>query len=83
MTVHAAYLDYLTGGALPEPLPSDASWSIPQVQRSPWFDLLNQDDRSEAFRGLWGIMAYMTRDGYESVAKRSGENIVSEANGDS
>jgi hypothetical protein len=37
-------------------------WSIPHIRRSKWYDLLNAEDRCEAFRVLWGIMAYLCRD---------------------
>ncbi|KAF1820852.1 uncharacterized protein K489DRAFT_44741 [Dissoconium aciculare CBS 342.82] len=37
-------------------------WSIPRIRRSKWYDLLNAEDRCEAFRVLWGIMAYLCRD---------------------
>jgi hypothetical protein len=37
-------------------------WSVPRLRRSRWYDLLDPKDRCEAFRVLWGIMAYLCRD---------------------
>lgn len=37
-------------------------WSIPELRRSRWFDLLNPHDRCEVFRLLWSIMAYLNRE---------------------
>lgn len=61
MTIHRAYMDYVTSGTMPHPLPGDPDWCSPEVQRSQWFDLFDADERREAFRGLWGVMAYLTR----------------------
>ena len=62
LTIHAAYVDYLTSAALPEPLPEDPEWSQPKLQRTEWFDLFDVEQRVEAFQGLWGVMAYLTRE---------------------
>ncbi|KAJ4984710.1 hypothetical protein SVAN01_09824 [Stagonosporopsis vannaccii] len=59
--VHSAYLRYLTEGELPEIQPSDPDWCSPKLQRTRWFDLFKADDRSEAMRGLWGVMSYLMR----------------------
>jgi hypothetical protein len=62
LTAHGAYVDYLTSATVPHPLPEDAEWSVPKLQRTQWFDLFDVEQRVEAFRGLWGVMAYLTRD---------------------
>lgn len=59
--VHSAYLDYLTDGRLPETQPLDANWCSPKLQRTRWFDLFSIEDRTEAMRGLWGVMSYLLR----------------------
>lgn len=61
LTVHVAYVDYLMSGVIPDPAPDDVLWCKPKLQRSQWFDLFNMEQRVEAFRGLWGVMAYLTR----------------------
>ena len=62
LTVHGAYVDYLTSATVPHPPPEDSEWSVPKLQRTQWFDLFDVEQRVEAFRGLWGVMAYLTRD---------------------
>ncbi|KAH9841254.1 hypothetical protein Tdes44962_MAKER07811 [Teratosphaeria destructans] len=62
LTVHAAYVDALATGAAPVPPPEDSDWCRPKLQRSKWFDLFDMDQRIDSFRGLWGIMAYLSRE---------------------
>lgn len=62
LTVHGAYIEYLQSETLPKPTPADKEWCSPRLQRSQWFDLLNVDQRIEAFRALWGVLAYLTRE---------------------
>ena len=68
LTVHEAYLDYLEHEQLPNPLqsdppmPADQAWCSPILERTQWYDLFNIEERVEAFRALWGIMAYLARD---------------------
>jgi hypothetical protein len=59
--VHPLYLQYLTDGIVPETIPSEVDWHTPKLQRTRWFDLFNINDRSEAMRGIWGIMSYLMR----------------------
>ncbi|KAH7081962.1 hypothetical protein BKA63DRAFT_562492 [Paraphoma chrysanthemicola] len=59
--VHPLYLQYLTDGSLPEITPTEADWCSPKLRRTRWFDLFNIDDRTEAMRGIWGIMSYLMR----------------------
>lgn len=61
MRIHPSYLQYLADGTLPTQHPSDPSWTSPKLQRTRWFDFFSVDDRAEAMRGLWGIMAYLMR----------------------
>ncbi|KAK4955335.1 hypothetical protein LTR10_007530 [Elasticomyces elasticus] len=56
LTVHDAYTDSLVAGTSLEDLPK------PTLQRSQWFDLFDRQQRVEALRGIWGVMAYFTRD---------------------
>lgn len=77
LTVHDAYLEYLLTGTIPPSSSQDTPpaglkegekgegekghWSIPTLRRSEWFDLLDPKRRCEAFRALWGVMAYLNR----------------------
>jgi len=61
LRVHPLYLQFLADGALPQDLPADASWASPILQRTRWYDFFVLEDRAEAMRGLWGIMAYLMR----------------------
>ena len=61
MVIHGAYIDYLTDGQMVDSFPKDEAWSTPTLQRSPWFDLLDMDERLQALRGLWGIMTFLMR----------------------
>lgn len=62
MTVHGAYVQYLQSETLPDPLPFDKDWSSPKLQRTQWYDLLDVDQRVNAFRALWGVAAYLMRE---------------------
>lgn len=68
LTVHPLYMDFIVTGHAPQITPSDQTWAQPKVERSRWYDLLVPAERSEAFRGIWGIMSYLMR---------SGDNLVS------
>jgi hypothetical protein len=59
--IHPAYLEYITEGRLPDESPSDVDWCSPRLQRTRWFDLFNFGDRTEAMRGIWGVMSYLMR----------------------
>lgn len=61
LRVHQSYLDYLTDGVLPACAPTDDSWPSPTVQRTRWFNLFVAEDRAEAARGIWGVMACLAR----------------------
>lgn len=62
LTVHVAYIDYLTSGEMPEPRPQEEEWYRPKLQRSHWYDLFTMEQRVEAYRALWGLMNYLTRE---------------------
>jgi hypothetical protein len=59
--IHPAYLEFITEGRLPHESPSDADWCSPKLQRTRWFDLFDIGDRTEAMRGIWGVMSYLMR----------------------
>ncbi|KAG9190163.1 hypothetical protein G6011_08251 [Alternaria panax] len=61
LRINPAYLEYITEGKLPDEAPSDSDWCSPKLQRTRWFDLFNVDDRTEAMRGIWGVMSYLMR----------------------
>jgi hypothetical protein len=61
LRVHPLYLQYLTDGILPQEATSEVDWCSPKLQRTRWFDLFNVNDRTEAMRGIWGIMSYSMR----------------------
>lgn len=61
LRVHPAYVQYLTEGKLPENPPSDPDWHSPKLHKTRWFDLFDVDDRTEAMRGVWGIISYLMR----------------------
>jgi len=61
LTVHNAYMDYLVSGTLPVPTPGQSDWCRPRLERSEWLDLFDKEQRVLAFRGIWGIMDYLTR----------------------
>lgn len=61
LRIHPAYLDYITEGKLPDQAPLDSDWCSPKLQRTRWFDLFDVEDRTEAMRGIWGVMSYLMR----------------------
>ncbi|KAK1062911.1 hypothetical protein LTR74_009858 [Friedmanniomyces endolithicus] len=68
LTVHEAYIDKLVSGAtLYDSIPGASGPPKPKLQRSQWFDLFDEQQRVEAFRGVWGVMAYLKRDTEASV----------------
>ena len=62
LTVHDAYTDCITSGLSPSPAPVDEAWCKPRLKRTEWLDLFDVDQRITAFRALWAVMAYLTRD---------------------
>ncbi|KAI7604701.1 hypothetical protein KC346_g11352, partial [Hortaea werneckii] len=62
LTVHVAYIDYLVSGELPESRPQEEEWYRPRLQRSQWYDLFAMEQRVAAYRALWGVMSYLTRE---------------------
>ncbi|CBY01865.1 hypothetical protein LEMA_P006520.1 [Plenodomus lingam JN3] len=61
LQVHRCYLHYITEGKLPDNVPAGTDWCSPKFQRTRWFDLFSIEDRTEAMRGIWGLMSYMMR----------------------
>lgn len=78
MTIHPSYVDFLVSGKPPQTPPSDPGWSMPQVERSRWFDLLLPFDRGEAFRGIWGVMSYLMRSG-DNISQSYGQRQKSDS----
>lgn len=67
----------MTTGLMPKPTPVEEDWYSPKLQRTEWYNLLDQEGRVEAFRSLWGVMEYLNRD---KTAAKSGEvSTVGEA----
>ena len=62
LTVHDSYTDSITSGLFPSPKPVDKAWCKPRLERTEWLDLFDVDQRIAAFRCLWGVMAYLTRE---------------------
>ncbi|TKA43394.1 hypothetical protein B0A54_05876 [Friedmanniomyces endolithicus] len=72
-TVHEAYIDHLVSGApLFDSILGSSDPARPRMQRSQWFDLFDEQQRVEAFRGVWGVVAYLTR-GTEASVGTCGE----------
>ena len=70
LTVHEAYIDNLVSGApLFDSIPGAPGPAKPKLRRTQRFDLLDEQQRVEAFRGVWGVMAYLTRDTGDDVDK--------------
>lgn len=61
LRVHPIYLQYLLDGHIPSDALSNAEWCSPKLQRTRWYNLFDIDDRTEAMRGIWGVMAYLMR----------------------
>ncbi|KAL6852803.1 hypothetical protein ACO1O0_007351 [Amphichorda felina] len=57
--VPARLLEVLDGS--PEPDLTKRSWGGVQAWRSPWFDMFRTDERIEAMKTLWPVMAYQMR----------------------
>jgi len=61
LSVHGNYTDYLVSGTFPKSHPEGLEWSQAKLQRSKWFDMFDVEQRVDAYRGIWGVMAYLTR----------------------
>ncbi|OAQ99261.1 hypothetical protein LLEC1_05753 [Akanthomyces lecanii] len=59
MRVPMRLLEVLDGA--PEPDPTHRDWGKVQAWRTPWYDLFEAKDRTEAMRLLWSVMAYQMR----------------------
>jgi hypothetical protein len=62
LTIHDAYTHYLTTGVMPEQTPAEEDWCSPRLERTEWYDLLDQEGRVDAFRCIWGVMEYVNQD---------------------
>jgi len=54
-------MEFLTTSELPHPMPEQSNWCKPKLQRSQWLDLFDVEERVLAFRGIWGVMEYLSR----------------------
>ncbi|KAM0705169.1 hypothetical protein Q7P35_007956 [Cladosporium inversicolor] len=72
LTIHDAYTEYLTTGSMPKQTPAEEDWCSPKLERTEWYDLLDQEGRVEAFRCIWGVMEYLNRDKTTSNASEAG-----------
>lgn len=61
LRIHRLYLQFLAENELPMTNSVESAWWSPSLQRTRWFDLFDKEDRKEAMRGLWGVMAYLMR----------------------
>ncbi|KAI9884221.1 MAG: Ras GTPase ras2 [Watsoniomyces obsoletus] len=54
----------------------EGPWDVIELHRSKWFDLFDADDRVEAFRGMWGVMAWLMRSDQPRVKEHRGNDGV-------
>lgn len=47
---------------MPKQTPAEEDWCSPKLERTEWYDLLDQEGRVEAFRSIWSVMEYLNRD---------------------
>ena len=59
---HHISIHYLTTGVMPDQTPAEQDWCSPCLERTEWYDLLDQEQRVDAFRYIWGVMEYLNRD---------------------
>ena len=50
-------------------------WYLLEMKRSKWFDLFVVDDRVEAMRGIWAILAWQMRDMKEEKGDTMGRSV--------
>lgn len=70
LVVHDAYIDYITTGVLPDPMPAEQDWCRPRLECTDWYDMLDTSTRVRAFKVIWNVMEYMHR---ENEAPETGE----------
>ncbi|KAI7602614.1 hypothetical protein D0864_14925 [Hortaea werneckii] len=75
LTVHVAYIDYLVSGGMPEPRAQGEEWDRPRLQRSQWYDLFAMDQRVDAYRALWGVISYLTRESVVAEEKSGSSQL--------
>lgn len=64
LRVHRRYLDLLSTGEstfTEESDTPDQPWHVLKLQRSKWYDLLDANDRVQAFKGVWSLFHYQLR----------------------
>lgn len=66
LRVHPKYLEWLAADqfhpdpANPRPDP-DPEWFKLELQRTPWYDLFDPEQRVQAMRACWGVLGYLMR----------------------
>ena len=60
---------------MPKQTPVEEDWCNPKLERTQWYDLLDQQHRVEAFRCIWGVMEYLNRDVSASESSAVGTGI--------
>jgi hypothetical protein len=64
LRVHRRYLDMLTTGESEWPADTDSTgqgWDELRLRRTRWYDVLDGEERVEAFQGVWRIFHYLMR----------------------
>lgn len=51
-------------------------WYALRLHRSRWFNLFSAEDRIEAMRGIWGVMAWLMRDTRQDQDREGGKDTV-------
>ncbi|KAF2012321.1 hypothetical protein BU24DRAFT_426190 [Aaosphaeria arxii CBS 175.79] len=78
LRVHRQYIRFITDGTLPSDTPQDPNWHVPVLQRTRWYDLFSVEDRTEAMRGVWGVMAYLMRPKQQDSADQAADVAMKE-----
>lgn len=61
LRVHRRYIECLTDGVskIADAGVSDHPWDVLKLRRSKWYDLMDGEQRIEAFQGLWRVFHYL------------------------
>lgn len=63
LRVHGRYVDCLANGTsnFSEEGDSEQPWNVLKLRRSKWYDLMDAEQRLEAFNSLWRVFHYLMR----------------------